>query len=287
MNTAKLESTGKLVVETKDEVIELNNGCICCTVRTDLIGAIGDLLRSGRHIDRIIIETSGLADPAPVIQSFILDEVLAEGVALDAIITVIDARHIAQQISLDEAAEQISFADVLLLNKVDLEPEEALAEAEIELRRRNPLARIIRTNACDVPRDAVLDIGAFDLKNVLRIEPDLLEDHEHEHDRSIGCIAIETPGSLAPAALNTWLNRLVQSIGKDLFRMKGVLNLNGEARRYVFHGVHMTLEGRPGRAWRAGEVRTNQIVFIGRNLDEGAIRNGFASCLITERALAS
>lgn len=171
---------GQLIVETQDEVIELNNGCICCTVRADLIGAIGRLIASGRGIDRIIIETSGLADPAPVIQSFILDEMLAERVALDAIVTVVDARHIAQQVALDEAAEQIAFADVLLLNKVDLEPEDALGLTENALRRRNPLARIIRTQECRVPREAILDIGAFDLKTILSIEPDLRRPYDDQ-----------------------------------------------------------------------------------------------------------
>jgi G3E family GTPase len=278
---------GNLVVETQDEVIELNNGCICCTVRTDLISAIGSLVGSGREIDRIIIETSGLADPAPVVQSFILDETLAERIALDAIVTVVDARHVAQQLSLDEAAEQISFADVLLLNKVDLEPENALAHVEKDLRRRNPLARIIRTQSCSVAREAVLDIGAFDLKNLLSIAPDLLDEHDHEHDQSVGCIAIQTQGALDPVALNVWLNRLVQAKGKDLFRMKGILHLTGEVRRFVFHGVHMTMEGQPGRPWGPSETRANQIVFIGRNLDEHAIRGGFQSCLVKEHAFAS
>jgi G3E family GTPase len=278
---------GQLVLETQDEVIELNNGCVCCTVRTDLIGAIGKLVSSGRAIDRIIIETSGLADPAPVIQSFLLDETLAEHLALDAIITVVDARHVAEQLSLDEAAEQIAFADVLLLNKTDLEPEHALAAVEKELRRRNPLARIIRTRSCDVVREAVLDVRAFDLKNLLSIAPDLLDEHDHEHDQSIGCVAIKTPGALDPTALNGWLNELIQAKSKDLFRMKGILHLTGEARRFVFHGVHMTLDGRPGRPWGPAESRVNQIVFIGRNLDEDAIRMGFEDCLVREQAMAS
>ncbi|MBY5531300.1 CobW family GTP-binding protein [Rhizobium leguminosarum] len=278
---------GKLVVPTADEVIELNNGCICCTVRGDLIAAIGELLRSGRPIDRIIIETSGLADPAPVIQSFLLDETLARRLQLDAIVTVVDARHMKQQLSQDEAREQISFADVLLLNKIDLESAEDLAATEQQLRGINPLARIIRTRDCKVELSAVLDVGAFDLKNILSIDPDILKDHEHEHDQSIGCVAIQDFGPLDPAALNVWLNRLAQEIGTDLFRMKSVLNLHGEQRRYVFHGVHMTLEGRPGKAWGPSEKRLNEIVFIGRNLDDAMLRDGFMSCLSQQRALAS
>lgn len=278
---------GKLVLETNDEIVELNNGCVCCTVRSDLITAIHRLLSSARQIDRILVETSGLADPAPVIQSFMLDEILSKRLALDAIITVVDAKHVSGQLGLNEAREQISFADVLLLNKVDLESEGALRQTESRLRELNPLAAIVRARSCAVDRGKVLDIGAFDLANILSIDPDILADHEHEHDQSIGCVAIRQPGELDPVAFNTWLNRLVQATGKDLFRTKGVLNFRDEARRYVFHGVHMTLEGRPGKPWKPSEPRLNEIVFIGRNLDERALRTGFASCLLEESALVS
>ncbi|TIP27019.1 MAG: GTP-binding protein [Mesorhizobium sp.] len=278
---------GKLVVEAKDEIIELNNGCICCTVRSDLISAIQALLASGRPIDRIVIETSGLADPAPVIQSFVLDEVLAERLQLDAIITVVDARHVERHMVLDEAMEQISFADVLLLNKTDLESRETLALTERKLRHLNPLARIIRTQSSVVDRSAVLDIGAFDLKNILSIDPDILEEHDHEHDQSVGCVAIREPGPLDPTMFNAWVNRLLQASGKDMFRMKGVLQFEGDPRRYVFHGVHMTLEGRPGKAWMPSEQRMSEIVFIGRNLDDRSLRSGFANCLAHLRELAS
>ncbi|NEH57688.1 GTP-binding protein [Rhizobium leguminosarum] len=278
---------GQLVVQTKDEIVELNNGCICCTVRDDLIAAIRSLLASGRPIDRFIIETSGLADPAPVIQSFILDEVLSARLELDAIVTVVDARYISRQLSQEEAVEQISFADVLLLNKIDLEDEYRLIEIERDLTRRNPLARIIRTSSCDVELADVLGIGAFDLKNILAIDPNILDEHAHEHDQTIGCVAIRDYGALDPVALNGWLTRLVQEIGTDLFRMKGVLNFAGEARRYVFHGVHMTLEGRPGKMWQPFEARVSDMVFIGRNLDEGGLREGFRSCLAMPHALAS
>lgn len=269
---------GKLVLETQDEIIELNNGCVCCTVRTDLIAAIRNLLQSDRHVDRIVIETSGLADPAPVIQSFILDEILAKQLDLDAIVTVVDARHISKQMDLDEAREQISFADVLLLNKVDLVREEDLRQTEATLRKLNPLARILRTTSCIIDRSSVLDIGAFDLKNILSIDPDILADHEHEHDQSIGCVAIRESGALDPTVFNAWLNQLVQGTGKNLLRMKGVLNFRGEARRYVLHGVHMTLDGRHGRPWRPDESRVNELVFIGRDLDASTLRSGFLAC---------
>lgn len=277
---------GQLVVDTQDAVVELNNGCICCTVRDDLISAIHDLLKSGRRIDRFVIETSGLADPAPVIQSFILDEVLSARLQLDAIVTVVDARHLEQQLSQDEAVEQISFADLIVLNKTDLVPEAHVRQTERTLRLLNPLARIVWTSRCDISSNEVLDIGAFDLKNILSIDPLVLDEHTHEHDDTVSCVAIREVSPLDPSLFNSWLNRLVQEIGQDLFRMKGVLNFAGEARRYVFHGVHMTLEGRPGKPW-ASDRRLSEIVFIGRNINEALLRDGVRSCLFPLPALAS
>jgi len=278
---------GQLVVDTQDAVVELNNGCICCTVRDDLISAIGELLRSGRQIDRFVIETSGLADPAPVIQSFILDEVLSARLQLDAIVTVVDALHVEQQLTQDEAVEQISFADLIILNKTDLVPDALVMQSEKTLRLLNPLARIVRTSRCQIASAEVLDIGAFDLKNILSIDPLVLDEHSHEHDESIGCVAIREEAPLDPGLFNTWLNRLVQEIGQDLFRMKGVLSFSNEARRYVFHGVHMTLEGRPGKPWTSSDKRRSEIVFIGRNIDEAMLREGVGSCLSSLPALAS
>ncbi|MEP9379350.1 GTP-binding protein [Aquabacter sp. CN5-332] len=278
---------GQLVVGTQDEVIELSNGCLCCTVRGDLIAAIGDLMASGRPIDRIVIETSGLADPAPVIQSFVLDDVLSRRPALDAIVTVVDARHLPLQLSQDEAREQIAFADVILLNKTDLVDAAAQAAAERDVRRLNPMARLHRTRDCAVERAHVFDIGAFDLQNLLRIDPALLDAHEHEHDADIACIAVRHAGALDPVQFNRFLSQLVAEKGADLLRMKGIVDFAGEARRYVFHGVHMTLDGRPGRPWAPGEVRLNQIVFIGRGLDAAMLTEGVASCQAKLPALAS
>ncbi|ODR92337.1 CobW family GTP-binding protein [Sinorhizobium alkalisoli] len=277
---------GKLVIETTEDVVELNNGCICCTVRDDLIGALRNLLASDRAFDRIVIETSGLADPAPVIQSFVLDEVLSSHVQLDAIVTVVDACHVDQQLGQDEAVEQISFADLILLNKTDLVSLDKLAVVERRIRQLNPLARVVHTKDCAIPMSSVLDLGAFDLKNILSIDPAILEDHEHEHDQSISCVALQRAEPLDPAAFNSWLNRLVQASGADILRMKGVVNFAGEARRYVFHGVHMTLEGRPGKPWM-GDPRLSEIVFIGRNLDEAELGRGLESCVPCALAVAT
>jgi G3E family GTPase len=275
---------GQLTLSTAETVIEINNGCICCKVRGDLVTALGDLLASGHAFDRVVIETSGLADPAPVIQSFVLDEVLRARFALDAIVTVADARHLPLQLEHDEAREQIAFADVVLLNKIDLESPFDIADAEAEIRRLNPLARIHRTRDCAIPREAVLDIGAFDLKNLLALDPALLEEHEHEHDDDIGCVAIRTTGAMDDARINRWLAELVAASGRDLLRMKGILHIAGQNRRFVFHGVHMTLNGRPGRPWKPTDARLNELVFIGRHLDEAALREGFDACRVAELA---
>ncbi|WP_226573857.1 CobW family GTP-binding protein [Acuticoccus sediminis] len=269
---------GQLILSTDEEVIELNNGCICCTVRADLIGAITRLLERDQAIDRIIVETSGLADPAPVIQSFLIDEGLAARLSLDAVVTVIDALHVIDQLAHDEAREQVAFADVLVLNKTDLVDTQHLARTRARLRALNPLATIVEAEHSQVDLSAVLDLGAFDLNAILAIEPDFLSEHDHVHDVSITCVAIREDVALDGIQFNRWLNELVQESGRDLLRMKGVIHLIGERRRFVCHGVHMTLDGRPGAPWALGEARQSQIVFIGRNLDEAALRRGFEDC---------
>ncbi len=277
---------GLLVTATDETIVELNNGCVCCIVRGDLIEALIRLVEEGRGFDRVVIETSGLADPAPVIQSFVLDEGLRGRFALDAIVTVADARHLPLQLDHDEAREQVAFADAILLNKIDLEPAAALDAVERDIRRLNPLARIHRTRECVLPLSDILGIGAFDLQNILRLDPDILDEHEHEHDAGIGCVAFREAGPLDPAAVDRWLNQLVQEKGRDLLRAKGVLNLDGQGRRFVFHGVHMTLDGRPGRPWKPGEERLNQLVFIGRNLDAEALLAGLRGCALPADAPA-
>jgi G3E family GTPase len=271
---------GQLVIGAEEEILELNNGCICCTVRGDLTRAVERLLARRDQIDRIVIETTGLADPAPVIQSFILDETLRSNTELDAIVTVVDARHILQQISNEQAREQIAFADVIILNKIDLAigPGLSLDTLVRQLMLLNPMAKIHQTIHCDVDLRHVSDIRAFDLRNVLKLEPTLLEDSAHEHDEDIRHTSIREPGEISEAPFMRWLNNLVQTQGKDLLRIKGIIDLADEPRRFVFHGVHMTLDGRPGKPWRAGETRMNELVFIGRNLDATALRSGFEAC---------
>ncbi len=272
---------GQLVVGAEEEILELNNGCICCTVRGDLTRAVDNLMARRGDIDRIVIETTGLADPAPVIQSFILEETLRSNTELDAVVTVVDARHIYQQLDNEQAREQIAFADVIILNKIDLVSEHSLDDVVRRLRSLNPLARIYTATQCDVDLQNVLNVGAFDLRNALKLEPQLLDDVTHEHDADIGCVSIREPGGIDETRFTRWINQLVQAQGKDLLRIKGIIDLEGEPRRFVFHGVHMTLDGRPGKPWKPGEPRVNELVFIGRTLDAAALRSGFEACRAT------
>lgn len=269
----------QLVVDSDEEILEMNNGCICCTVRGDLIRIISKLLERQDSFDYLIIETTGLADPAPVIQSFFIDEILYKQTELDAIVTVVDAKHIQEHWDSSEAQEQIAFADVILVNKTDLVSTEELEGLTKKIRSLNAISKIQPTQNCYIDIDLVLGIGAFDLKNALTIDPQFLDEDAHEHDQSVGSIAIANEGIVNGDKLNRWLNQLVQAMGQDIFRMKGILNVDDEDRRFVFQGVHMTLDGRPGKPWKPNETKTNELIFIGRNLQEPQLREGFLTCM--------
>jgi G3E family GTPase len=268
----------QLIVATDESIVEMSNGCLCCTVRADLIGALGRILAQGRAWDRVIIETTGLADPGPVIQSFLLDAVLKRTTELDAIVTVVDAKHIAAHFAAPEAEEQIAFADVIVLNKLDLVNPDELEQVERRIRMSNPLARLHRASHCELPIASVLGLSAFDLSRVLRVDPALLDDVPHEHDSSVEAVCLNLPGTIDDRRLNRWLLELVAQRGPDLFRLKGILNVNDERRRFVVQGVHMLLDGRPGLPWQHGEERMNQLVFIGRRLDRAELERGFRDC---------
>ena len=270
----------QLVVDADEEIFEMNNGCICCTVRGDLIRIIGNLMKRRDKFDHLVIETTGLADPAPVIQTFFMDEDVQAKTALDAVVTVVDARHIHQHWEAEEAQEQIAFADVILLNKIDLVIPEDLESLEQRIRGMNALARIYRTQNTAVEMSTILGLGAFDLRNALTIDPDFLTEDAHEHDETVGSIALVESGSVDGVKLNEWLGELLQTQGPDIFRMKGILNIAGEDFRYVFQGVHMIFDGMPDRPWKAGEPRNNELVFIGRNLDREQLQQAFQACLL-------
>lgn len=273
---------GQLIVADDQPLIEITNGCVCCTVRKDLAVAVGELLqRAGRPLERLIIETSGLADPAPVLQSFLADVELLQRVELESVITVADACHAMLHVGDDIVREQFAFADVIVLNKVEMASARECARLERELRRLNPAAHLIRATHAQVAATELLGTKRFSLPHVLSIEPGLLDggEHDHEHDASIGSCCIETDAALDPERLNRWMNQLVQGEGLRLMRSKGVLNLRGEARQFHFHSVHMLLDARPGRRWRAEEPRRSRMVFIGRDLEVDTLREGLLGCV--------
>lgn len=270
---------GQLVLNADEEILEMNNGCICCTVRGDLIRIIGSLMEKREKFDHLVIETTGLADPAPVIQSFFVDETMRFKTHLDAVVTVVDAKHIEEHWDSSEAQEQVAFADVILLNKIDLVSPQQIETIENRIRSMNAFAKIYRTHNCDVEIDSILGVKAFDLKNALSIDPEFLNEAAHEHDDTVFSISIVEPGVVNGDKLTTWLNQLIQMQGQNIFRMKGILNVDDEDRRFVLQGVHMLLEGRPGRPWKLDELRRNEMVFIGRELPESELKSGFQSCL--------
>lgn len=268
-----------LVVDADEEVFEMNNGCICCTVRGDLIRILGGLMKRADKFDAIIVETTGLADPAPVAQTFFVDQDVADRTRLDAIVTVADAVHLDNQLGEHhEAEEQIAFADIVLLNKTDLVEVEGLGRVEDRIRLINPCTKIIRTEHCAANLDEVLGLKAFSLDRVLEVEPDFLtSDHDHEHDDDVKSISLVADAPLDLDKFQTWFGQLLQTRGQDILRSKGILDFKGEDDRYVFQGVHMLMDGAPMGAWPEGS-RQSRLVFIGRDLDTMGLEDGFAAC---------
>jgi G3E family GTPase len=292
-----------LVVGVDEEVFEMNNGCICCTVRGDLVRILDGLMRRKGKFDAIIVETTGLADPAPVAQTFFIDENVGRKTKLDAVVTVADAKWLNERLKdAPEAKNQIAFADVILINKTDLVSPEELSDIEARIRGINPYAKLHKTERAKVPLDAVLGRNAFDLDRILDLEPDFLggDDHDHHHhhnhnhdrghdhghgglkhyhDEEMQSIALRTDKPLDPDKFLPWVQDLVQKEGPNILRCKGILAFKDDDQRFVFQGVHMILDGDHQRPWKAGEKRDSRIVFIGRNLPGKMITDGFESCI--------
>ena len=270
-----------LVVDADEEVFEMNNGCICCTVCGDLIRIIGGLMKRRGRFDGIIVETTGLAAPAPVAQTFFTDEDVKRATRLDAIVTVVDAKHLPQRLAdTSEAREQIAFADVVVLNKMDLvTPEEADAVERL-IRAINPSAEIRRSVKSEVPVTALLDRGAFKLDRILEQMPEFLTDTDHEHDGEINSVSFEVARPLDPEKFNVWINELLQAKGQDLLRTKGVLAYANDDRRFAFQAVHMIADGDFIGPWKDGDARRSKIVFIGRDLNRPQLRRGFEACQV-------
>ena len=269
----------ELVINADEELVEMNNGCICCTVRGDLIRILGNLLKRKDKFDHILIETTGLADPGPVVQTFFVDEQLKEKLFVNGVVTLVDAKHILQHIDENgEAEEQIGFADVILLNKCDLASEAELDGLEKRIRDVNALAKIHRTTRAEIEISKVMDVGGFNLDRAMEVNPHFLEDGHHHHHSHISSVGIESDGDCDGKKLNDWINKLIQEQGADIFRMKGVFSVKNQPERVIFQGVHMLIDAASGGPW--GErPRKNSLVFIGRHLDREALNKGFRSCL--------
>ena len=284
---------GALVVGAEDEVIELNNGCVCCKVRGDLIRVVSGLIKRKGGFDGMLIEMSGLADPAPVVQTFFVDDVIRQRTRLDSVICVADALHLQAGLADSrEAAEQLAQADTILLNKTDLVNAAGLALVEAAIQAINPTAELLRSVRCAVPLATLFDRGAFDLKRLhLANAPEDEDLHPRDerpfrhisvapgrHSHGIDCVSLRVEKPLERSRFLSWLQQLVVEQGQDLLRAKGIIDLAGSERRFVFQGVHMTMDTDFDRPWRQDEVRDSRLVFIGRNLDRRGMRESVGLC---------
>jgi G3E family GTPase len=273
-----------LVVDADEEVFEMNNGCICCTVRGDLIRIIGGLLKR-KELDGILIETTGLADPAPVAQTFFVDDEVRTRTRLDAIVTVVDARNLPSRLADSaEAAEQIAFADVILVNKTDLVTTEELDDVERRIRIMNPHAKLHRTRRAELPIERVLERGGFDLGRILEFEPGFLGgEDDHEHDSDVASVSFEIDRPLDRERFGAWIHGVLAARGQDLLRTKGILSFADADQRFAFQAVHMLSEGEFIGPWRAGETPRSKLVFIGRRIDRAYLASGLEACVAAPR----
>ncbi len=270
-----------LVVDTDEEVFQMNNGCICCTVRGDLIRILNGLMRRRGKFEGILIETTGLANPAPVAQTFFVDDEVRAKTRLDAIITVVDAKNLPARLAdSHEAVDQIAFADVIVLNKVDLVGPAELEAVEGAIRKINHFARILPAEHAKVDIGTLLNRGAFDLKRILADHPKFLEDDSHEHNDDVYSISFELPRPVDPQKFNAWMSQVLAEHGQDLLRTKGILDYAGEDQRFAFQAVHMMADGDFIGPWKKDEKRLSRLVFIGRNMNRPQLRRGFEACQV-------
>ncbi|KAK2973206.1 hypothetical protein RJ640_024493 [Escallonia rubra] len=302
----EVDIDGSLVAShssSNDDIVMVNNGCLCCTVRGDLVKMLLELVKRKRDkFDHIVIETTGLAKPGPVIETFCTDELVSRYVKLDGVVTLVDSKHAMQHLNevkprfvVNEAVEQVAYADRIIVNKIDLVTEADLEVLTKRIKHINGMAQVKLAKFGHVDMDFVLGVGGYDLD---RIDSEVHSDgsscanhqhghehhkghhHDHVHDSAVTSVSIVSEGTLDLDELDDWLERLIEEKGEDLYRMKGVLSVSGSEERYVFQGVHSTLDGSPGKTWGADEQRINKLVFIGRNLDETALRKAFRGCLV-------
>ncbi|KAL1551354.1 COBW domain-containing protein 1-like [Salvia divinorum] len=302
-----------------EDIMMLNNGCLCCTVRGDLVRMISELVSKKKgKFDHIVIETTGLANPAPIIQTFYAEDQLFNDVKLDGVVTLVDAKHAGIHLNevkpegvVNEAIEQIAYADRIIVNKTDLVGEPAVASLVERIRGINHMAQLKGTQYGQVDLDYVLGIGGFDLERIdsaVDVDHHSHEhEHEHEHhhhghehghshnhnnehhddhhhdhthDPGVSSVSIVCEGTLDLEKANMWLGNLLLDRSEDIYRMKGLLSVDGMNERFVFQGVHDIFQGSPDRLWGADEARVNKLVFIGKNLNREELEQGFKACLL-------
>jgi G3E family GTPase len=293
-----------LLISSDQEIVQMSNGCICCTVRGDLLRSLFELAEQRQNFDTVIIETTGLAEPAPVAQALYADERIRREFALEGVVTVVDAKHIEAQLAESaEACEQIAFADLIILNKTDLAAAEELDRIERRIAGLNKVAAVCRTKNAELDLALVFGVAGADLER--RIDAAVAShgshddhvdghghhdhgahDRHHNHLKDVMTVCIVEPGELDGMKLSFWFRSQIASVGANLLRMKGILNLRGDPDQFLFQGVRMDFEGRPGRPWAVAESRLNRLVFIGRRLDERSIVLGFKNCLAAADAAA-
>jgi G3E family GTPase len=276
-----------LVQNKEEQIVEMNNGCICCTVRGDLVRILKDLYakkyNGTLNFDRVIIETTGMADPGPVAQTFFMDDEIADHYLLDAVITIVDAKHGHQALDEQkEAQSQVGFADRILMSKVDVTEPGVTDSLRKRIRAMNPRAGIKEVHFGKTDLKDVLDIRGFNLNAILEIDPEFLSSDEHTHDDSVSSFVFSTDKPLDGARLEEFLSAIIQVYGNELLRYKGVLYLNGVERRMIFQGVHMMMGADAGKAWQPGEKRHSKMVFIGRKMPKEVILNGLKQCELSK-----
>jgi G3E family GTPase len=270
--------------ESDEQIIEMNNGCICCTVRGDLIkilGTLKDRRKKGElKFDRVVIETTGMADPGPVAQTFFTDEDIGNYYLLDSILTVVDAKHASKQLDeFHEAQEQVGFADRILLSKTDLVSEAEVKTLSDRIRHMNPRAPVKKMHFGNAPIEEVLDIRGFNLNAILELDPEFLTDTHHEHHDEVESFVFKSDKPYDGDKLEQFLSGMIQVYGPDLLRYKGVLWMKGKPQRVVFQGVHMMMGGDMGKPWAKGEKKSSTLVFIGKKLPKDLFLAGLEQCL--------
>jgi len=273
------------IIEKSDEqIVEMNNGCICCTVRGDLIRILADLKerreKGSLRFDRVVIETTGMADPGPVAQTFFTDEEIGGYYLLDSILTLVDAKHAEKQLDeFHEAQEQVGFADKVLMSKTDLVSETEVERLAERIKRMNPRAPIKPVHFGNAPLEEVLDLRGFNLNAILEIDPEFLTSIAHEHHDEVESFVFRSEKPFDGDKLEQFLSGMIQVYGPDLLRYKGVLWMKGNPRRVVFQGVHMMMGGDLGKPWAKGEKKASTMVFIGKKLPRDLFIAGLEQCL--------